>query len=165
MSIRTVKNYSLTLMAIAIVLILGACDELIAVLDDNADTNSKSKSGSSSNSSTSIDATGSYENKGKCRHVVDGDSLYIAGQDTQIRLWGVDAPERDEPGYERAKQALVKLALKKNVYCATQDIDKYDRIVARCFLEDGKEINQALLASGVSQEYCRFTKNYYGFCR
>lgn len=146
-------------MATAIMLSLGACDELIAVLNENAETYHESNSGNG------IDAALNYENKGKCRHVVDGDSLYIAGQDTQIRLWGVDAPERDESGYERAKQALVKLALNKNVYCATQDIDKYDRIVARCFLEDGKEINQALLASGVSQEYCRFTKNYYGFCR
>ena len=27
--------------------------------------------------------------------VVDGDSLYLAGQPRQIRLWGVDAPERN----------------------------------------------------------------------
>lgn len=105
-----------------------------------------------------------FENKGLCRHVVDGDSLYVQGQKTQIRLWGVDAPERDEPGYQRAKNALSSMAKNKHIRCATKDIDKYDRIVARCYLDNGKEINRQLLDSGVAKEYCRFTKNHYGHC-
>ncbi len=106
-----------------------------------------------------------FQNQGRCRHVVDGDSLYIEGQKTQIRLWGVDAPEREEAGYQQAKDALKQLALNNEVHCATQDIDKYDRIVARCYLSGGEEINRALLEQGVAKEYCRFTENHYGFCR
>ncbi|NNC54748.1 MAG: hypothetical protein HKO07_03390 [Pseudomonadales bacterium] len=37
------------------------------------------------------------EHNATCRYVVDGDSLYLAGVKAQIRLWGVDAPERGEP--------------------------------------------------------------------
>jgi endonuclease YncB( thermonuclease family) len=36
---------------------------------------------------------------GKVIRVVDGDSLYLEGQEIQIRLFGVDAPEQSERGY------------------------------------------------------------------
>ena len=41
-----------------------------------------------------------------CRYVVDGDSLYLQGIKKQIRLWGVDAPERNEKGFKQATAAL-----------------------------------------------------------
>ncbi len=102
---------------------------------------------------------------GRCRHVVDGDSLYLQGTDPQIRLWGVDAPERDEAGYQQAKDALHALAKGKQLSCERVDIDKYQRIVARCYLPDGREINEAMLDSGLADEYCRFTRNHYGRCK
>lgn len=103
---------------------------------------------------------------GKCHRVVDGDSLYIAGSDTQIRLWGVDAPERDEHGYQRAKDSLRKLALGKYLRCVQQDIDKYGRVVARCYRKnDNRELNRVQIESGVADEYCHFTRGYYGHCR
>jgi len=155
MNCSRVEVFFVKLVAIISLVLIVACDDMQVA----------QKQGEQSGGIKKIPSNVKIDHQGQCRHVVDGDSLYIAGQDTQVRLWGVDAPERDESGYQKAKQALAKLALKQNVYCATQDIDKYDRIVARCFLESGEEINQMLLASGVSQEYCRFSKNYYGFCR
>jgi len=143
--------------SIVVMSLLLACDPLISAID--------SQSANDASAEQQILPKGlSFENQGKCRRVVDGDSLYVAGQDKQIRLWGVDAPETDEAGYQKAKDKLNKLAFNQKISCATQDIDKYGRIVARCFLPDGREINRLLLASGVSQEYCRFTKNYYGYC-
>jgi len=38
---------------------------------------------------------GTNEHAGAVIRVVDGDSLYLEGVTAQIRLWGVDAPERD----------------------------------------------------------------------
>lgn len=106
-----------------------------------------------------------FDWQGVVRHVVDGDSLYIEGVEPQIRLWAVDAPERDERGYDAAKKKLINLAKGKVIGCETKDIDKYDRIVGRCFvLSGGLEINRELIASGVSNEYCRFSKNHYGTC-
>ena len=69
--------------------------------------------------------------EGHCRAVVDGDSLYIEGFEPQIRLWGVDAPERDESGYDRAKQQLNSLAYRQQLQCEQMDIDRYGRTVAR----------------------------------
>ena len=97
----------------------------------------------------------------RVRYVVDGDSLYLEQHDPQIRLWGVDAPERNEAGYELAKNTLTRIALSKSVRCEIVDIDKYQRTVARCFLADGQEINRMMIDSGAAKEYLRFTHGYY----
>ena len=103
---------------------------------------------------------------GKCRRVVDGDSLYLDGVEKQIRLWGVDAPERDEDGYTAARKKLTHMALGKQLRCRLKDVDKYGRIVARCYREDDNtELNLQQIESRVAREYCRFTANFYGYCR
>lgn len=122
---------------------------------------------------------------GLARYVVDGDSLYLAGEKRQIRLWGVDAPERDEAGFDAARSVLKKLAFNKRLQCWQQDIDRYGRIVARCWpisdksnsddqsdaaqaddklLDKSLEINRLMIKSSSATEYCFFTDGYYGFC-
>lgn len=98
---------------------------------------------------------------GKVRYVVDGDSLYINGHKPQIRLWGVDAPEQDEAGYDAATNELYRLAHGQRVRCNIIEADRYGRTVARCFLSDGREINRAMIESGTATEYRRFTKGFY----
>ena len=97
----------------------------------------------------------------RVRYVVDGDSLYLENHEPQIRLWGVDAPERNESGYDRARNTLTGLALDQSVRCDIVDTDKYQRSVARCFLADGQEINRMMIESGAAKEYLRFTQGYY----
>jgi endonuclease YncB( thermonuclease family) len=97
----------------------------------------------------------------RVRYVVDGDSLYLENHEPQIRLWGVDAPERNESGYDRARNTLTGLALSQSVRCDIVDTDKYQRSVARCFLADGQEINRMMIDSGAAKEYLRFTQGYY----
>lgn len=97
----------------------------------------------------------------RVRYVVDGDSLYLENHEPQIRLWGVDAPERNESGYDRARNTLTGLALSQSVRCDIVDTDKYQRSVARCFLADGQEINRMMIESGAAKEYLRFTQGYY----
>ena len=101
------------------------------------------------------------EVSGSVRYVVDGDSLYINGYEPQIRLWGVDAPESDERGFKDATETLKRLALKKAVTCQRVDTDQYGRTVARCFLNDGREVNAEMIASGTAVEYHHFSKGFY----
>ena len=101
------------------------------------------------------------EVRGSVRYVVDGDSLYIDGHEPQIRLWGVDAPESDAPGFAAATTTLKHLALKKPIRCQRVDTDRYGRSVARCFLKDGREINTEMIRSGTATEYTRFSKGFY----
>lgn len=93
--------------------------------------------------------------------VVDGDGLYLAGIKPQIRLWGVDAPEYNQHGGAEAKRTLTRLALGKRIRCQKMDQDHYGRIIARCFLPNGQEINRLMIESGHAREYKRFTKGFY----
>jgi len=102
--------------------------------------------------------------EGKTDRVVDGDSLYLHGYKKQVRLWAVDAPETNEAGFNEARSQLKQLALGKRLRCHVQDIDKYGRTVARCEDEAGKDLNRAMLGSGTAKEYCRWSKNFYGYC-
>lgn len=95
------------------------------------------------------------------RYVVDGDSLYLRRYKPQIRLWGVDAPEQGESGFNAATEQLKRLADGEKITCKKIDTDRYGRTVARCFLSDGLEINAAMIASGTAKEYGRFTKGFY----
>ena len=98
---------------------------------------------------------------GKARYIVDGDTLYINGHKPAIRLWGVDAPEKNESGHNAATATLKKLAQGKKLTCRKIAIDRYGRTVARCFLPNGQEINAVMIASGTAKEYSRYTKGFY----
>ena len=101
---------------------------------------------------------------GQVAFVVDGDTLKISTAEPLVRLWGVDAPEKNEKGFQRAKIALKHLAEDKVVSFTKVDQDKYGRLVARVFLSDGTEINRILITEGFADEYCRYSKGFYGQC-
>lgn len=100
--------------------------------------------------------------QGRVARVVDGDTFYLEGLETRIRLWGVDAPERDEEGFNEATDMLALLAGEEALSCEHVEIDPYDRIVARCYFESGADLSEAMIDSGTATEYLRFTKGYYG---
>lgn len=96
--------------------------------------------------------------------IVDGDSLYLQGIKPQIRLFGVDAPERDEAGYRAATDTLRRLVESQRLRCDQVDQDRYERIIGRCFLANGQEVNRIMIESGTAKEYCRFSRGVYGHC-
>jgi endonuclease YncB( thermonuclease family) len=111
-------------------------------------------------------ATGKRETvSGRVTRVIDGDSLKISGVDADIRLWGLDAPEWNEPGGSDATAALRKLALSRRVVCDHMDTDRYDRFVGRCSLPDGRDIAAEMIAAGAGVEYCYYSKNFYQSCK
>ena len=85
-------------------------------------------------------------------HVIDGDTIVIG--DTHIRLWGIDAPERQQTCqgkngdvYECGRDSaavLFELTRGRRVECAQRDSDRYSRIVAVCPTESG-ELNAAMV--------------------
>ena len=102
---------------------------------------------------------------GVVRHVTDGDTLSLGGVDRAIRVWGLDAPERDERGASAATSTLQRLIAGQSLTCRVRDIDRYGRIVGQCFLPDGRDIAAQMIAAGVAREYCYFSGGYYGTCR
>ena len=96
--------------------------------------------------------------------VVDGDTFKLSGQSQSIRVWGLDAPERNKAGGSAATAALNALISGQTLSCAVVDIDRYQRLVGQCFLPDGRDITAAMIMTGTATEYCRYSKGYYGTC-
>ena len=74
---------------------------------------------------------------GKCR-VIDGDTIAIGRQ--KIRFAGIDAPELHNPYGKKAKWALVELCKEQNITAKLTGETSFDRVVAKCFLDDGRDL-------------------------
>lgn len=104
---------------------------------------------------------GRAEVKSIVRYVHDGDTFYLKGVKEPIRIWGIDAPEIGDPGGAKSKGALKRLALGKSVRCVKMDRDHYNRIVAKCFLSDGRDIAAELVKRGHAFDMPRYSGGYY----
>lgn len=101
----------------------------------------------------------------KVHQVVDGDTLgvEINGVVEKIRLIGVDTPETKKPNTpvqcfgKEATNYTTSLVLGKNVQVVADPsqakVDKYGRMLAYIFTEDGMFLNKKLIEDGYAYEY------------
>jgi endonuclease YncB( thermonuclease family) len=101
---------------------------------------------------------------GTVSRVTDGDTFHLSGLGPAIRVWGLDAPERKQAGGSEATRAMRSLISGASLDCQVRDIDRYNRIVAQCFLPDGRDIAAEMIYMGVATEYCRYSGGYYRTC-
>ena len=101
--------------------------------------------------------------EGRVKWVTDGDTFLVEGHDYPIRLWGIDAPERDTIDGVASGAFLRGRIMGKTVSCEVHVVDKYRRSVATCDLGD-EDIALMMLLADQAVEYCSFTRNEYGFC-
>lgn len=89
--------------------------------------------------------------------VVDGDTADIRLESgmIRVRLHAVDAPERDQSHGAASKQALSKLVYGQQVNVEPVEQDRYDRLVARLWL-DGLDVNAAMVRQGAAWVYRRY---------
>jgi micrococcal nuclease len=93
----------------------------------------------------------------KVRHVHDGDTV-ILEDGTRVRLLGINTPEIDgkytqaESGGEAARRWLQKRVEGRTVRLETdrEREDKYGRLLAHLFAEDGEHLNLALVEQGLA---------------
>lgn len=81
--------------------------------------------------------------------VIDGDTFYT--KDDRIRIAGLDTPERGEPGYKEARDALARLLSNGKVVIEPVAKDKYARTVAKVYV-DGKEVAKTMKAQGYQKK-------------
>ena len=83
--------------------------------------------------------------------VKDGDSLVIAsgGQQVDVRLANIDAPEYGQRRGDEARATLRRLVEGKDVELHLRGGDAYRRIVAHVFV-DGLDVNAAMVSSGLA---------------
>jgi endonuclease YncB( thermonuclease family) len=96
--------------------------------------------------------------RGRVVNITDGDTISVmhSGKAEEIRLNGIDCPERGQPFGKRAREFTSVLALGKDVTVKVKDQDRYGRTVAHVILPDGKSINHELVKAG----YAWWDRNY-----
>ncbi len=100
------------------------------------------------------------------KRIIDGDTLIIIirGVEESVRLIGVDAPESNHPlkpvqfFSRESMQFLERLAAGKNVFLEydQQKRDKYERLLAYVFLEDGRLLNAEIIKEGFGFAYLKY---------
>lgn len=93
------------------------------------------------------------------KKVIDGDSLLVAtGKSTlEVRLYGVDCPEYDQPYAREAKMFAEKRVLGKKVMIEPVARDSYGRTVA--VVTRGENVlNEELVREGLAWVYPRYCK-------
>jgi endonuclease YncB( thermonuclease family) len=109
---------------------------------------------------------------GKVTSVADGDTFTMESETgkVRVRICGIDAPERGQPGYGQAAGVLANRIEGKTVHClqvgeGTVCDDKSkpnnrDRIVAQCFL-DKLDIAEEMTKSGTACDWPKFSGGHY----
>ena len=98
--------------------------------------------------------------QGKVVEVIDGDTLVVqkANTEVDVRLYGVDTPESDQPYGHRATRFTKMMARFERVGIEPKDRDQYGRVVALVYVDgDGECLNEELIRAGhawVYERYC-----------
>ena len=93
-------------------------------------------------------------------YVTDGDTIAI--QKTQVRLYGIDAPELHHPYGKKAKWAMVNLCKGHKIRAEITNEDEYGRTVAKCFLPDGRDLSEEMVKLGLAIDWPKFSGGKYG---
>ena len=102
---------------------------------------------------------------GKVIKVADGDTVTILSpnnQQVKIRLYCIDAPEKNQDFGQKAKQSLGNLIFGKIVEVEKHDTDRYGRTVGTVYL-NGVNINLIQVEKGfawVYRKYCNDNRFY-----
>ena len=99
---------------------------------------------------------------GKVVGVHDGDTITVLTEDKRsikVRLYGIDAPESNQPYGSKAKQRLSELVFGKRVRVETHGTDRYRRTLGVVYLND-KDINAQMVSEGLAWAYVRYSRRY-----
>ena len=95
---------------------------------------------------------------GKC-YVVDGDTIRIGK--VSLRLAGIDAPELEHPWGKKAKWELCQLCKGQIITAEIEPEMSYDRVVATCYLPDGRDLSAEMVKLGMALDWPKFSGEKY----
>jgi len=81
--------------------------------------------------------------KERVTKVIDGDTFETSSRKNSVRLARIDAPEKGQPGFVKAKNQLSKLVQGEEVRIDTVARDKYGRAVANVY-KGQKSVNKEM---------------------
>src|SRR5687768_8866532 len=85
---------------------------------------------------------------------IDGDTIRCANTKTTVRIWGIQAPEKGEPGFDAAKSFLQEV-VDGGVVCEPKGTS-YSRYVGRCYNSWGLDAGFAMVKHGDAKEWCSY---------
>ena len=98
--------------------------------------------------------------------VIDGDTIHIGSK--KYRFSGIDTPEMKQTCKKDnqivmcgviARDALVKKINKQQVSCKEEEIDRYKRIVAECFVNNDS-LSKYLVRNGHAVAYRKYSMKF-----
>lgn len=96
--------------------------------------------------------------------VADGDTITILDegkQQTKIRLYGIDTPEKAQAFGKQAKKFTASLTAGKRAKVEVYDTDRYGRSVGVVFV-NGTNVNEEIIKNGYAWQYQKYCKT--SFC-
>ena len=115
---------------------------------------------------------GAAEFAGSANRIVDGDTFWVCDANAchKIRICGINAPEKGEPGYQESGEGLKKLSAGSSVRCiqvgsgtpcdGRSKPTSHDGIVAQCFA-DGADMAAILVEHGYACDWVKFSGGAY----
>lgn len=98
---------------------------------------------------------------GKVTSIVDGDTIRVlieSGQEAEVRLAGIDAPEHRQVFGSESTRNLSNLVLNKTVNLDCNAIDQYQRLVCRVLLPSGEDVDLDQVKAGMAWHYKQFQR-------
>lgn len=101
------------------------------------------------------------ENSYRVISIKDGDTIELLkdGKPLRVRLYGVDAPEKNQNFGTRARQFTSELVFGQAVQLQVKDTDRYGRTVGIIYLPDGRSLNKELVRAGFAWHYKAYSKD------
>ena len=94
--------------------------------------------------------------------VTDGDTINVIRDSRQIevRLYGIDTPEKKQDYGQQAKDLTSALVAGRNVEIEQKDTDQYGRVVGLVNV-DGQSLNELIIQNGYAWVYWQYCKEKF----
>ena len=99
---------------------------------------------------------------GRVKHAFDGDSFVMMsdGRKVNVRIFGIDAPEKGQPFSKKARSRSKELLEGTEVVVrVTTPSDVYGRVVGEVFLPDGRNYAHVIVGEGLAWQFRRYSKD------
>lgn len=93
--------------------------------------------------------------------ISDGDTITVLNgkEQTKVRLYGIDAPEKKQDYGQRSKQFLASLIAGQMVEVEPKGKDRYKRTLG-IILYKGQDINAQMVLNGYAWAYVKYSRIY-----
>lgn len=98
---------------------------------------------------------------GKVVSIHDGDTITVLSgkEQTKVRLYGIDAPEKKQDYGQRSKQFLASLIAGQVVEVGPKGKDRYKRMLGIIY-HKGQDINAQMVLNGYAWAYVKYSRIY-----